>query len=47
MIKIILIMINHDKSILTLSNNKISTDIKTYYKNTELETFDVGTEVSR
>lgn len=35
------------KSILTFGNNKISTDIKTYYKNTELETFDVGTEISR
>lgn len=35
------------KSILTLSNNKILTNIKTYYKNTELENFDVGTEVSR
>ena len=35
------------KSILTLSTSKISTDIKTYCKNTELKTFDVGTEVSR
>ena len=46
MIKIMMIMINHDK-INNKFNNKISTDIKTYCKNTEIETFDVATEVSR
>lgn len=39
-----IMMISHDKNIILINYN-VSTDIKTYYKNTVIKTFDV-TEVS-